>query len=124
MGAKLSSFTEKELTGFSIDCFSEDAKKSLDILGDIVLNSEISEVSLESLCSGDKGLNLCIFQQSVQKEKENISRLIEAEANDKEKLVMNHLFTVAFQETSLQMPVLGTEESIAQVSTEVIVKIY
>jgi len=93
MGAKLNAYTSREQTAFYSNCFKTDVPKVVDILQDIIQNSQIQESDIES----EKGV---------------ILREMKEVNSQMEEVVFDHLHSIAFQDTPLAYTILGPEENI------------
>jgi processing peptidase subunit beta len=97
MGAALNAYTSRESTAYFARCLGKDVGKAVDILGDMVRNSELAE-------------------DSVIRERDVILR--EAKEIDAmvEEVVMDHLHSTAFQHTPLGRTILGPAENIKKMT--------
>ncbi|MBK66957.1 MAG: hypothetical protein CMP22_02365 [Rickettsiales bacterium] len=93
MGAYMNAYTSKENTSYYLRCLSEDSFQCLDILADIIQNSEFSDIELE-------------------KEKKVIEQEIALYLDTPEDLVDDDLYEVAFGQNSMGRTILGTQHSL------------
>lgn len=93
MGAHLNAYTSREQTVYYAKSFSNDLEKSVEILSDIVQNSNLGEKEIER----ERGVILREMQ--------------EVETNLQE-VVFDHLHTTAFQGSTLGFTILGPTENI------------
>lgn len=93
MGAHLNAYTSREQTVYFAKCFAGDVEKSMDILSDILLHSELGRGSVER----ERGV--------IVREMEEVSR-------QHEEVIMDHLHEAAYSSSGLGMTILGPEKNI------------
>ena len=93
MGGHLNAYTSREQTVYYAKCFSKDLEQSVDILADIIQNSNFGEEEIER----ERGVILREMQ--------------EVETNLQE-VVFDHLHATAYQGTPLGRTILGPTENI------------
>ncbi|XP_051874410.1 cytochrome b-c1 complex subunit 1, mitochondrial-like [Pristis pectinata] len=92
-GAHLSAYTSREQTAYYMKCLSKDLPKAVELLGDLIQNSSLSEAEIES------GRRLIL--QEMQEMESNL-----------EEVVFDYLHTTAFQGTPLAYTVVGPSRNI------------
>lgn len=97
MGAHLNAYTSREQTAYFAKVFKKDLPKAIEILSDILQNSQFDERHIER----ERGVILR-EQEEVEKQMEEV--------------VFDHLHAVAFQGTSLGRTILGSERNIKTIS--------
>lgn len=97
MGAHLNAYTSREQTVFYAKCLSKDVPKALEILSDILQNSQLADAKIEQ----ERGVILREMQ--------------EVETNLQE-VVFDHLHATAFQGTPLGRTILGPTKNIKSIS--------
>lgn len=102
MGGHLNAYTSREQTVYYAKCFSKDLEQSVDILADIIQNSNFGEEEIER----ERGVILREMQ--------------EVETNLQE-VVFDHLHATAYQGTPLGRTILGPTENIKSISRKDIV---
>jgi processing peptidase subunit beta len=93
MGASLNAYTSREHTVYYAKAFKNNVNEAVDIIGDVLLNSTLSEAAIE-------------------RERGTILREMEEVNNIYEEAIFDHLHAAAFQETPLGMTILGPEANI------------
>ncbi|KRY43383.1 Mitochondrial-processing peptidase subunit beta [Trichinella spiralis] len=93
IGAHLNAYTSREQTVYYAKCFSQDAEQAVDILADILLNSNYGEREIER----ERGVILREMQEVEQNMQE---------------VVFDYLHSTAFQGTPLARTILGPTENI------------
>jgi processing peptidase subunit beta len=93
MGASLNAYTSREHTIFFIKAFKNDISKAVEILADIVQNSEYRHEDIQ------------YERNVVLREMTEVNRKVE-------ELAMDHLHELAFQNSSLGYTILGPEHNI------------
>jgi len=102
MGGHLNAYTSREQTVFYAKVFKNDINEALDILADMIQNSNFSPVDIE-------------------RERETILREMEEVANMPEEVIFDHLHHTAYRGTALARTILGPEENIKSLSRDDIV---
>ena len=103
MGGHLNAYTSREQTTYVSRVFKDDLEQGVEILSDILLNSEYSE-------------------SAIQQERGVILRESEEVAKQMEEVIMDQLHETAFQDSSLGLTILGSEENIKTISRDDIVQ--
>ena len=93
MGGHLNAYTSREQTVYYAKVFKNDVGKAVEILSDILLNSNLD-------------------QGAIDREREVILREMEEVNKLNEELVLDHLHETAFQGTGLGRTILGPEANI------------
>jgi len=99
MGAHLNAYTSREQTVYYAKCFSKDAGKAVDILGDILLNSTLGE-------------------QEIERERGVILREMQEVEGNLQEVVFDYLHATAYQGTPLGMTILGPTENIQSIQRQ------
>jgi mitochondrial-processing peptidase subunit beta len=99
MGAALNAYTSRESTAYFARCLGKDVGRAVDILGDMVMNSRLSEDA--------------VFRERdvILREAKEIDAMIE-------EVVMDHLHSTAFQHTPLGRTILGPAQNIQKMTKE------
>jgi len=103
LGASLNAYTSREHQVFTTKIVKNDVAKALDILQDIVLNSNLSNEAIES-------------------ERGTILREAEEVQKDLQEVVFDYLHSAAYQGHALGRTILGSEENIKTLSREELLK--
>jgi len=93
MGGHLNAYTSREQTVYFAKVFKDDVENAVEILSDILLNSELDE-------------------EAIERERDVILREMTEVNKQQEELVLDHLHATAFQGTGLGRTILGPEENI------------
>ncbi|WKY05315.1 hypothetical protein Q1695_005935 [Nippostrongylus brasiliensis] len=93
IGAHLNAYTSREQTVYYAKCFSKDLEQSVDILSDILLNSNLNSRDIEAERS--------VILREMQEVEQNL-----------QEVVFDHLHTGAFEGNPLSMTILGPVENI------------
>ncbi|GCB81020.1 hypothetical protein scyTo_0023118, partial [Scyliorhinus torazame] len=93
LGAHLSAYTSREHSAYYMKSLVKDLPKAVELLGDLIQNSSLSEPDLEH---GRK-----LILQEVQEMESNL-----------EEVVFDHLHSTAFQGTPLGYTVVGPTDNI------------
>jgi len=99
MGGHLNAYTSREQTVYFAKVFRSDVGKAVEILSDILLNSQL-----------DAG--------AIERERDVILREMSEVNKQQEELVLDHLHTTAFQGTGLGRTILGPEENIRSLTRD------
>lgn len=104
MGAHLNAYTSREQTVYFAKCFKQDIEKSMDMLSDMLLHSEIA-------------------LGSVERERSVIVREMEEVSMQYEEVIMDHLHEAAYSDKDgvpqgLGMTILGPEKNINTLKQE------
>lgn len=99
MGGHLNAYTSREQTVYFAKVFERDVPRAMDILADILLNSNL-----------DRG--------SIQRERDVILREMKEVNKNPEELTLDHLHATAFATSGLGRTILGPEENIKKLSRE------
>ncbi|XP_043212095.1 mitochondrial-processing peptidase subunit beta-like [Amphibalanus amphitrite] len=99
MGAHLNAYTSREQTVFYAKCFREDIGQAVDILSDIIQNSQFGE-------------------QEIERERGVILREMQEVEMNLQEVVFDHLHAVAFQGTPLGRTILGPTKNIKSISRQ------
>jgi mitochondrial-processing peptidase subunit beta len=105
MGAHLNAYTSREQTVYFAKCFKQDIEKSMDILSDILLHSELA-------------------RGSVERERSVIVREMEEVSMQYEEVIMDHLHEAAYSASGLGMTILGPEVNINTLKQQQVIYIY
>lgn len=105
VGGDFNAFTTREYTCFHITLLAKDADLAFDILGDIILHSDIDAEELE-------------------RERKVILQEISMVADSPEELAHDLLFERLYGRTGLGRPILGTENSIRKMRRSDILKFF
>jgi len=97
MGGSLNAYTSRESTTYIARVFKDDVPKAVEILADILLNSELSESAIEA-------------------ERSTILREMEEVNKDHGEVIFDHLHAAAFQGTPLGRTILGPVENIKSIN--------
>ncbi|MCP9265622.1 Mitochondrial-processing peptidase subunit beta [Dirofilaria immitis] len=103
MGAHLNAYTSREQTVYYAKCFSQDIDHAVEILADILRNSQLRSVEIER----ERGVIL----REMQEVEQNL-----------QEVVFDHLHAGAFKGTSLARTILGPVENIKSLQREDLVK--
>ncbi|VDN90185.1 unnamed protein product [Brugia pahangi] len=103
MGAHLNAYTSREQTVYYAKCFSEDVDHAVEILADILRNSQLRTVEIER----ERGVIL----REMQEVEQNL-----------QEVVFDHLHAGAFKGTSLARTILGPIENIKSLQREDLMK--
>ncbi|PIO65745.1 peptidase, M16 family [Teladorsagia circumcincta] len=93
IGAHLNAYTSREQTVYYAKCFSTDLEQSVDILSDILLNSNLNPRDIEAERS--------VILREMQEVEQNF-----------QEVVFDHLHTGVFEGNPLSMTILGPVENI------------
>lgn len=93
IGAHLNAYTSREQTVYYAKCFSNDLERSVDILSDILLNSNLNPRDIDAERS--------VILREMQEVEQNF-----------QEVVFDHLHTGAFEGNPLSMTILGPVENI------------
>lgn len=99
MGAALNAYTSREQTVYYAKCFKTNVPQCVDLLADILQNSELS-------------------QENIEHERSTILREAEEVENQTEEVVFDHLHAAAFQGTPLARNILGPPENIRNITRQ------
>jgi len=102
MGGHLNAYTSREQTAYFAKVFSKDVPTAIEIISDILLNSNLEP-------------------QAIEREREVILREMEEVNKNQEELVLDHLHATAFQGTALGRTILGSEQNIRTLTREQLV---
>jgi len=97
IGASLNAYTSREQTVYTAKSFKSQVPITLDIIADIVQNSELSE-------------------ENVERERSTIIREKQEVENNTEEVIFDYVHSAAFQGSSLGRTILGSEENIRSIS--------
>lgn len=93
MGGHLNAYTSREQTVYYAKVFKKDVERAMDILSDILQNSQFEE-------------------RAVTRERDVILREMEEVNKQKEEVILDFLHETAFQGTGLGRTILGPEENV------------
>jgi processing peptidase subunit beta len=99
MGGQLNAYTSREQTVYHAHVFKKDVPKAVEIISDIIQNSNLKEAD-------------------VERERSVILREMEEVESQTEEVIFDHLHSVAFQNTSLGYTILGPEKNIKNIKRE------
>eukprot|EP01025_Chloroclados_australasicus_P008093 TRINITY_DN12795_c1_g1_i1.p1 TRINITY_DN12795_c1_g1~~TRINITY_DN12795_c1_g1_i1.p1 ORF type:complete len:524 (-),score=60.49 TRINITY_DN12795_c1_g1_i1:223-1692(-) len=99
MGANLNAYTTRENTAYYARCLGKDIPRVCDLLGDILMNSQLSQSSVES------------ERNVILREAQEIDGM-------PEEVMLDHLHATAFQHTPLGRTILGPTANIQSMSQE------
>eukprot|EP00879_Flechtneria_rotunda_P000964 GHRR01001097.1.p1 GENE.GHRR01001097.1~~GHRR01001097.1.p1 ORF type:complete len:500 (+),score=170.79 GHRR01001097.1:81-1580(+) len=99
MGGSLNAYTGREQTCYYAKVMKKDVGKAIEILGDILLNSQLDE-------------------RAIHRERDVILREMEEVNKQTSELVFDHLHATAFQYSPLGRTILGPEDNIRQISRQ------
>ncbi len=102
IGGHLNAYTSREQTVFYAKVFKQDVPQAMDILGDILLNSQFTE-------------------EAVERERAVILKEHEEVNNSMEEVIFDRLHETSFRGTSLARPILGSVENINSIKREDII---
>ncbi|VDK51603.1 unnamed protein product [Anisakis simplex] len=103
MGAHLNAYTSREQTVYYAKCFSQDLEQSVEILADILRNSQLRGAEIERERS--------VILREMQEVEQNL-----------QEVVFDHLHAGAFRGTSLARTILGPIENINSIQRHDLVK--
>uniref|UniRef100_A0A915PHI9 Mitochondrial-processing peptidase subunit beta n=1 Tax=Setaria digitata TaxID=48799 RepID=A0A915PHI9_9BILA len=103
MGAHLNAYTSREQTVYYAKCFSQDVDHAVEILADILRNSQLRSVEIER----ERGVIL----REMQEVEQNL-----------QEVVFDHLHAGAFEGTPLARTILGPVENIKSLQRDDLVK--
>jgi processing peptidase subunit beta len=103
MGGQLNAYTGREQTCYYAKVLGKDVRKGVDILSDIILNSNLDE-------------------KAINKERDVIKREMEEVNKQTSELVFDHLHATAFQYSPLGRTILGPVENINTINREQLLK--
>ena len=93
LGAHLNAYTSREQTVYYAKCYSKDLPSVVEILSDIVQNSQLNE-------------------EDIERERHTILRQMQEAENQLQEVALDHLHATAYQGTPLARTVLGTTDNI------------
>eukprot|EP01128_Nolandella_sp_AFSM9_P008858 TRINITY_DN5518_c0_g1_i1.p1 TRINITY_DN5518_c0_g1~~TRINITY_DN5518_c0_g1_i1.p1 ORF type:complete len:476 (+),score=139.15 TRINITY_DN5518_c0_g1_i1:49-1428(+) len=96
LGAHLNAYTSREQTVYVTQSFKDDVPQMVDLLGDILQNSNLSEADIEA------------ERAIILREKESVEENLE-------EVVFDHLHSAAYQGTSHALTILGETENIQSI---------
>ena len=99
MGGSLNAYTSREQTVFTATVLKKNLKDAVDILGDIILNSKIT-------------------QQAIENERSVIIAEAQSIEDNLQETVFDRMHGFAFQGTSLSLNILGPESNIMKINKE------
>jgi processing peptidase subunit beta len=99
MGGHLNAYTSREQTVYYAKVFKEDVPKAMEVLSDILINSELDE-------------------GAITRERDVILREMEEVNKQYEEVILDHLHETAFMGTGLGRTILGPEENIRNLSKQ------
>lgn len=99
MGSHLNAYTSREQTCYYAKVFEKDVPKALDILGDILQNSNLDEAAIER----ERGV--------ILREMEEIEAM-------PDEVVFDHLHATAFQHSPLGRTILGPAENVRSITRQ------
>ena len=99
MGGHLNAYTSREQTVYFAKVFERDVPKAMDILADILLNSNLD-------------------RNAINRERDVILREMKEVNKNPEELTLDHLHATAFDGSGLGRTILGPEENIRKLSQE------
>jgi len=99
IGGHLNAYTSREQTVYYAKVFKDDVPQAIDILSDILQNSQL-----------DKG--------AIERERGVIMREMQEVMANKEEVIFDELHATAYQGTSLGRTILGPEENIMSIQKE------
>jgi len=99
MGGSLNAYTGREQTCYYAKVMKKDVGKAINILGDILLNSQLSDAA-------------------IQRERDVILREMEEVNKQTSELVFDHLHATAFQHSPLGRTILGPEQNIRTINRQ------
>jgi len=103
MGGQLNAYTGREQTAYYAKVLGKDLKKGVDILSDILLNSNLDE-------------------KAIERERDVILREMEEVNKQTSELVFDHLHATAFQYSPLGRTILGPVANIKSINREQLVQ--
>lgn len=98
-GAEVTARTTRELTSYSVSCFSKDLPWAVELLADAVKNAAFNSDAIEA-------------------GRAEIFREMQESENDPRTVVMDYLHSAAYQGTPLSRPVLGPIDSVKSISQQ------
>jgi processing peptidase subunit beta len=99
MGGHLNAYTSREQTVYFAKVFERDVPRAMDILADILLNSNLD-------------------RRAIERERDVILREMKEVNKNPEELTLDHLHATAFENSGLGRTILGPEENIRKLSRE------
>lgn len=99
MGGHLNAYTSREQTAYFAKVMEQDVPKALDILSDILQNSNLDE-------------------RAIERERSVILREMQEIEGIPEEVVFDHLHATAFQHTSLGRTILGTADNVRSITRQ------
>lgn len=99
MGGHLNAYTSREQTCYYAKVFEQDVPKAMEILGDILQNSNLDE-------------------RSIERERDVILREMEEIESMPDEVVFDHLHATAFQHSPLGRTILGPAENVRSITRE------
>lgn len=99
MGGHLNAYTSREQTCYYAKVFEKDVPKALDILSDILQNSNLDE-------------------RSIERERDVILREMQEVENMPEEVIFDHLHATAFQHSPLGRTILGPAENVRAITRQ------
>eukprot|EP01097_Dermamoeba_algensis_P003539 TRINITY_DN2444_c0_g1_i1.p1 TRINITY_DN2444_c0_g1~~TRINITY_DN2444_c0_g1_i1.p1 ORF type:complete len:359 (-),score=64.08 TRINITY_DN2444_c0_g1_i1:56-1132(-) len=97
MGGQLNAYTSREQTVYHAKVFGQDVPQAVDILADILQNSQLTE-------------------SAIERERSTILREMREVESNNEEVMFDHLHSIAFQGTPLAYTILGPEENIRSIN--------
>jgi len=99
MGGQLNAYTSREQTVYHAHVFKKDVPKAVEIIADIIQNSNLTE-------------------EDVQRERSVILREMDEVESQTEEVIFDHLHSVAFQGTPLGFTILGPPKNIQKIKRD------
>jgi processing peptidase subunit beta len=99
MGAHLNAYTSREQTVYYAKVFQKDVAQAVDILSDILQNSQLDE-------------------KAIERERSVILREEEEVAKSEEEVTFDRLHSMAYQGTPLNRLILGSRDNIARITRD------
>jgi processing peptidase subunit beta len=99
MGGHLNAYTSREQTVYFAKVFEKDVPRAMDILADILLNSNLD-------------------RRAINRERDVILREMKEVNKNPEELTLDHLHATAFADSGLGRTILGPEENIKKLTRE------
>lgn len=103
LGAQLSAYTSREQTAFYAKCYSKDLPQVVELLSNVVQNTQFKE-------------------QDIENERKTILSQLQEIENNNQEVVFDHLHATAYQGTPLAKSVYGTTDNIQSINSNDLLK--
>ena len=101
MGSTLNAYTSREHTLFHMECFPQNVKHAVNMLGDIIQNPSLSK-------------------QLLEQEKDTIRTELEESNKDVQETIMEAIHFTAYRDHYMGQPILGDIDNINNVTQDMV----